>query len=328
MKFSDFFYHWLYGPEGYYTENKNIGKKGDFYTAVSASKYFGGSIGSWLVKRIEAGALPKDTVVCEIGADKGYLLADMVQFIYTLKPELLQTLRFVTVERFESVRQMQREYFAHSFGDAVKLEQVADLSQLSEPHGFVVANEILDAFPCELVWKEQMAEVEDFGIIWKPWPEAIRAHCEKYGIVKGEIGVGYDDLARSIAGAFEKCEFVTFDYGDMAPRNDFSLRIYKEHNTFPYFEADVPSLYKNSDLTYDVHFGHVKEVFEEAGFRFADYAVQSKALEKFGLFELMELLQKNVPHETFMKEAGKIKQLIHPEILGERFKMIRFEKGL
>ena len=40
----------------------------------------------------------------EIGAHHGYLLADIIQFIYTLKPQLLETLNFAIVENFKSSR--------------------------------------------------------------------------------------------------------------------------------------------------------------------------------------------------------------------------------
>ena len=45
IKFSEYFNSWLYENDGYYSKYKQIGKKGDFYTAVSTSSFFGGTIG-------------------------------------------------------------------------------------------------------------------------------------------------------------------------------------------------------------------------------------------------------------------------------------------
>ena len=45
QKFSDYFNAWLYSKDGYYSKYKEIGKEGDFYTSVSTSSFFGGSIG-------------------------------------------------------------------------------------------------------------------------------------------------------------------------------------------------------------------------------------------------------------------------------------------
>ncbi len=38
---------WLYGESGYYRDFKDIGKSGDFYTAVSTSRFFGASIANY-----------------------------------------------------------------------------------------------------------------------------------------------------------------------------------------------------------------------------------------------------------------------------------------
>ena len=44
MKFSKYMNEWLYDKDGYYASFRAIGKGGDFYTAVSSSMFFGGSI--------------------------------------------------------------------------------------------------------------------------------------------------------------------------------------------------------------------------------------------------------------------------------------------
>ena len=103
MTFSDYMENWLYGDEGYYATYKVIGKSGDFYTAVSTSKFFGGTIAKHIISLIDEGFLPEDTTICEIGAHHGYFLADMIEFIHTLRPELLQSLKFVIIERFEAL---------------------------------------------------------------------------------------------------------------------------------------------------------------------------------------------------------------------------------
>jgi SAM-dependent MidA family methyltransferase len=150
---------------------------------------------------------------------------------------------------------------------------------------------------------------------------------ERYGIEKGEIGLGYEAFAKQMAASFTRCEFVTFDYGDILPRNDFSARVYKDHAVFPLFEADLQSLYKKSDITYDVHFQHLIDAFVEAGFVNERYATQMVALTEFGIVELLEVLEKNVSYNDYLKEVGKVKTLLNPAFLGERFKMANFLQG-
>jgi SAM-dependent MidA family methyltransferase len=329
MNFSNYFNNWLYGVGGYYANYKDIGKEGDFFTSVSTSHFFGGAIANHLIKRIHAGDLPRDTFVLEIGAHHGYLLADIIQFIYTIDPTLLETLTFGIVERFSHLQEAQLNYFKESFSDVVQLQHFKDVSEIQKKSGFIVANEIFDAFSCEIIHKNQMLTIEDNQAIWidniDPFVQKI---ADKYQIISGEVGLGYENFAHSLFNAFEKSEFVTFDYGDIAPRNDISMRIYSKHKTYPFFdeEADLAALYANSDITYDVHFGHLIDAFKECGYTHDKYLTQLAALTDFGITELLEVLEKNVDHKVYLKEVGKVKTLLNPAFLGERFKMVNFTK--
>ena len=329
MKFSDYMTEWLYGPDGYYATYKAIGKEGDFYTSVSTSKFFGGTVARHFISLIDEGFLPAETTVCEIGAHHGYFLADMVEFIYTLRPELLQTVKFVIIERFEALQEQQRNYFQDSFGDAVELSHFSSLEEMHVPTAFFVANEIFDAFPCELYFKGKTARVEGHEVLFDVDDAWVKEMAERYGKDRGEIAVGYESFAASMAAAAERFEFVSFDYGEMAARPDISLRIYAKHEVSPFFDetVDRAALFGKSDLTYDVTFEHVKDAFEEAGVRFVELKAQMTALVNMGILELLEILRANAEERVYKQELEKVKMLIMPEFLGERFKMIRFRKG-
>jgi SAM-dependent MidA family methyltransferase len=156
----------------------------------------------------------------------------------------------------------------------------------------------------------------------------VKEIASRYGIVSGEIGLGYEAFAKELFTAFEKSEFVTFDYGDIDVRNDISARIYTKHKTYPLFdeEADLATLFATSDITYDVHFGHLIDAFKESGYVHDKYQTQMVALNDFGITELLEVLQENVSDNVYLKEVGKVKTLLNPAFLGERFKMVNFTK--
>ena len=328
MKFSAYMAEWLYAEDGYYATYRPIGKSGDFYTAVSASKFFGGTIAKHLIAVIDEGFLSENATVCEIGAHHGYLLADIVEFVYTLRPALLKTLSFAIVERFGHLREQQQRYFADSFGDAVTLRHYGSLSEMHEAEAFFVANEIFDAFPCELYYKGKTGRVENHEVIFDAEDEWVTAKAEQFHKDRGEIAVGYEGFARQMAAAAKRSEFVTFDYGEMQARPDVSLRVYMEHRVFPFFDEELnrAEAYKQSDITYDVTFAHVKEAFEAAGMTMAEYATQMKALVEMGILELLEILRANADEKVYKQELEKVKTLIMPQFLGERFKMIRFRK--
>jgi len=334
MQFSKYFHNWLYGKDGYYSNYKTIGKEGDFYTSVSTSSFFGGSIAKKLIKTIEEGFLPKNTTIVEIGAHHGYLLADIIQFIFTLKPELLKTLNFAIVEKFTYLQKVQQQYFKESFSDKIELAHYNDINELKLQNAFIVANEIFDAFSCELVYTKkdnilQLGYIENDKIIFQDCAdEKIINHCNKYKITKGEIGIGYDEFARVLSHNINKFEFITFDYGEKYPRNDFSCRIYEKHNVYPIFDdkIELKKLFGKSDITYDVNFTHLIDSFQEFDIDNTMYETQLKALVDFGIIELLEILHKNTTEDVYLKEVNKVKTLLEPTGMGDRFKVVIFRK--
>ena len=328
MKFSEYMMEWLYGKNGYYATYKNIGKSGDFYTAVSTSKFFGGTIAKHIISLVDEGFLQKDAVICEIGAHHGYFLADVCEFIYTLRPELLSSFSFVIIERFDDLQKHQREYFSESFGDVLKLTHYKSLKELTCNNAFFIANEIFDAFPCELYFKGKSARVENHEVMFDEQDDWVKTKAEKYHKDRGEIAVGYEEFAHEMASAAKKFEFMSFDYGEMQARPDFSLRIYTKHEVHPFFEEGLnrAELFAKSDITYDVTFAHVKDAYEEAGVKFVEFKAQMVALVDMGILELLEMLKEHADEKIYKQELEKAKMLIMPNFLGERFKMIKFRK--
>ena len=336
--FNVYFNDWLYGKDGYYSNYKTIGKEGDFYTAVSSSKFFGGSIGKRIVQIITEGFLKPNSTVIEIGAHHGYLLADMIQFIYTLNPELIKTLNFAIVERYPHLREKQKEYFKKCFGDDIILQHYNDVSEIKTSHAFIVANEIYDAFACDLVYTNEnnvlqkaIVNTQTNKIHFQDISNEdtfLQNYCTKYKVTKGEVARGYEEFALSLNKNIEKFEFITFDYGERYPRNDFSCRVYEKHTVFPIFDENInlSHLFQKSDITYDVNFQHVIDSFENLGIKHIIFETQLKALVRFGIIELLEILHDNVDEKTYLSESNKIKTLLDPTGMGDRFKMACFRK--
>ncbi len=328
MRFRDYMQEWLYGEQGYYRHFRGIGKEGDFYTAVSTSAFFGATIAEEIWRGIEAGRIPRDAWLIEIGAHRGYLLADMIQWLYTRDPALVETMRFATVERQPEVRRTQRDYFDERFGSGVRLEQFASLDEVRVAYAYFVSNEIFDAFACDLYKEGRRAEVEGEAILWVEAEEELRDFAGRHGLHQGEIASGYEAFAGRVAGAAEALEFVSFDYGERYPRNDFSIRVYRGHRTWPLFDEELrlSEVYQNTDITYDVNFAHVIEAFEAEGMKLRHYETQARALVRMGLIELLEEYARQASQEAYLRQADRIKTLIAPTMMGDRFKLIHFEK--
>jgi len=320
---------WLYGEEGYYRRFKAIGKAGDFYTAVSTSAFFGASIANHLYRMIQEGRAKRDGWLIEVGAHQGYLISDMIQWLYSCDPTLIETLHFGIVERQPEVQQAQRAYLKRRFGDAVEVTFFSDISQVQAEYAFIVANEILDAFPCELYKDEQIAYVAEHEIYWKDAPKPLLDFAAGHRLRTGEIAVGYERFAKAMASGIVRLDFVTFDYGEKYVRNDFSIRIYREHETLPLFDETLvlEEAYQAADITYDVNFAQVIESFEREGFALEAYETQARALVRFGIIEILEQYAKTTTELNYLREADRIKTLIAPTVMGDRFKLLHLKRG-
>lgn len=327
MNFSEYMNEWLYGKNGYYSSFKSIGKEGDFYTAVSSSRFFGASIANFLLKLISQDSAKKDGYLVEIGAHRGYLICDMIQWIYSVDPTILDSLKFAIIEKHPLIIEEQKNYIYSRFGNDVTVEHFGSIDEIETDYAFVVSNEIFDAFPCELYMDEKIAIVNDHKISWVSATSDMIQRSNKHRLAKGEIAVGYEEFACEFR-SLKKCDFVSFDYGEKYIRNDFSIRTYKEHQTYPLFDENIKleDLFGNSDITYDVNFAHVIEAFEQNGFKLYNFSTQAKALIEFGIIDILGEFAKRSTQERYISEADKIKTLISPTIMGDKFKMIYLSK--
>ncbi len=328
MLFSEYMDEWLYGKDGYYKNFKAIGKAGDFYTAVSTSSFFGASIANYFYGLLKDGKADRDGWLIEIGAHQGYLLCDMIQWLYTCDPSLAKTLNFAIVERQPEVQKAQLAYIKERFGDDITITHFDDISEVEVDYAFVVSNEIFDAFPCQLLKDKQIATVTEHKIQWQDAPEDMLEWSKKHHLNQGEIAVGYEKFAQDIYNGIGKCDFVSFDYGEKYVRNDFSIRVYRSHQTYPLFDEELilSDSFGADDITYDVNFEHIAEAFEGVGFKQLHYETQARALIRFGLIDILDSFAKQTTKSRYLHEADKIKTLIAPTMMGDRFKMIHLVK--
>lgn len=328
MRFSNYMNEWLYGDNGYYKNFKAIGREGDFYTAVSTSAFFGASIANYLYKQISSSAQPRDIALVEIGAHQGYLMGDMIRWLFTQDENLLESMRFIIIERQDAVIEAQKAYFEKNFGGAVAIEYYKSLTELHLQNAFFVSNEIFDAFACELYKDGKVATVEKHTIGWTDASMQEVAFAKKHSLRVGEIAIGYEAFAKEITAAAKAFEFLSFDYGEKYVRNDFSIRIYTQHKTYPLFDEELhlKEQFQKSDITYDVNFAHVIDAFESAGCQLSEYTTQARALVNFGIIDILEQYHKVATKQQYLAQADKVKTLLAPTIMGDRFKLVHFRK--
>ena len=191
-----------------------------------------------------------------------------------------------------------------------------------------MANELFDAFKCEAVDGENMLFIKSGAAKFAPIKEGeILTLARRFGISRGEIPVGYFRFAREICASAQRFYFIAFDYGQMGSSGDFSLRIYRNHEVFSFFEVqNLSDFYGKSDLTYDVNFEILRAAFEDAGAVTADFKRQIAALIDFGAVQLLELFMQRSGEKGYLNALLQFNHLRAE--FGEKFKMIKFKKGL
>ncbi|WP_314987425.1 SAM-dependent methyltransferase [uncultured Campylobacter sp.] len=364
MKFSDFFEGWL--NESYYANAAKIGKSGDFYTAVSVGSFFGICIAREILRlsadfcakqelsldvAASSGASQQNLAanpdklnldvalaekpqnsakiaIVEIGSHDGRLLCDIAQAIFTLGGAALDKFSFAIIEPHERLRELQRASFAESFGGEIVPKHFTSAREAKFKDAIFVANELFDAFKCEAVDGENMLFIKSGAAKFAPIKErGILTLARRFGISSGEIPIGYFRFAREICASAQRFYFIAFDYGQMGSSGDFSLRIYRNHEVFSFFEVqNLSDFYGKSDLTYDVNFEILRAAFEDAGAATADFKRQIAALIDFGAVQLLELFMQKSGEKGYLNALLQFNHLRAE--FGEKFKMIKFKKGL
>lgn len=312
----------------------------DFYTAVSASRFFGGAIAKYILQSLESGAIRLPLNIIDLGANNANLLNDIRAFLGTLGFSVVENCNFIAVES-SPYHHSERSEESKRVDFYKNIAELKSANILCNRHNIFIANEFFDALPCEIIDNGKMAFVENNRLIFKPCDDKkVLEICENFKIYKGEIPLNYDEFCDEIKSL--KFMFIAFDYGDIAPRNDFSLRLFYKHKiqNFADIAVDSPNLITNPpnltsdsanqvanqsnlstlfgkcDITYSVPFFLLDRAFERIGATKILSKRQDLALvEDFGILDLLQDFHDSLDSTTnrniYLRESNKIKTLLH-----------------
>ena len=320
-KFSSYFREWLH--TNYYQNYAKIGKDGDFYTAVSVGSLFGATV----AKKIYSLKDEYDGKInlVEIGANEGYLMADIIQGLYAFMPNLRDKFNFIIIEPHKKLQELQQEFLHSKFGDEIEIKWLDSVEKMEFKSAIYIANELFDSFECELFNDGLMAYVKNGKLVWQKTDKECLNFAITYGIKKGELPLSLEKFIKNCCKNRAKFDFITFDYGEWEPRGDFSLRVYKNHNVYNFFEIEnLNEFFGKSDITYDLNFSLLSSLFcKNKGVRKVAFMSQPRALIEFGVGEVMELLAAK-GELAYKNGTLQLKRLLYE--FGDKFKMIHFEK--
>lgn len=390
ISFGLYMNEWLYGRNGYYSRatkgDEKIGKEGDFYTAVSVSRFFGGAIAKHIIDLLECGKLELPLSIVEFGAHSGRLLGDIIDFLDILSVGVLEQTRFFSIEPLDLLRQMQAQN-----PRITPLKYLSELRRTSEDTKsiFMLSNELFDAFACEVVRENRFCFIKDFNrVVWRSDEEIERQiqkiqsqteqshaksektifyknHLQKMlsqkrldKIQNGEISLELEPFIRSVCDFIKSQDnlkswrFLSFDYGSEVARDEVTLRGYKAHRVLSFEDicADLGGLFGKCDLTYEVDFLRIIALFNSFGVKLQAKSRLNAALVEFGIDRLLEefflfcqnqqnqnlqnkdlqnqVLQSKISQnhkmQIYQQEVLRVRELLSPNGMGERFICVEF----
>lgn len=323
---------WLYEKEcGYYSQN-NIGKGGDFYTSVSVSKFFGAAIARFIFTLLETNQLTLPLYIVEIGSNSGDLISDIAEFIKAFNDEVFTQTTFCTLEPLQPLKELQEKTFAlriqKRFNATLQVyDTLESLNTFAKHNIFFLSNELFDSMPCDLIVENKMLYYHNNKFVWKSISQEIQKFCEKYHAHGAEISLTWESFIANLSQEItQKWIFLTFDYGDFQAR-DMNLRIYSKHKVYNFYEElqrnNIETFYQQSDITYDVDFSVLQNIFYEYGGKCEFCFTQAKTLiEKCNILEVFEIFASSFTPISLVKQKTSLQGLISPNAMGERFKAL------
>ncbi|MEO5844952.1 MAG: SAM-dependent methyltransferase [Caldimonas sp.] len=321
IPFSRFMALALYAPGlGYYASGRKIvgrmpASGSDFVTAPELSPLFGRALARQLAQALDAGGSGD---VWEFGAGSGALAA-----------ELLATLgervrRYSIVEVSAPLRERQREA-TRGFGERVRWLDVLPETM----SGVVVANEVLDAMPVDLVhfdgtaWRTRgVARGEGAAFAWADRPTEERPPVETFppGSTT-ELHAHARAFVATLADRLERGAIFLVDYGFPEAeyyhpqRSGGTLMCHRAHraDTDPLVDVGL------KDITTHLDFTALAVTGQDAGLDVVGYTSQGRFLLNCGFGELLA--------EVGPAARSDALKLVHEHEMGEIFKVLAFAKG-
>ncbi len=333
----------LYAPGlGYYSAGSTkFGAAGDFVTAPELGFVFARCLARALAPELAAGG-----DVVELGPGSGVLAAELLLELERLGAP---PARYRLLERSADLRARQRETLhtrsAHLAGRVEWLD-----SPPSEPwRGALIANEVIDALPVRaFALREEGLRARAVGtdaqnrFVWRE----VEADAKLRAAVDGAVGnrlaslprpylsevcILLDPWLREVTRSLESGSAWFADYGyahgeyyDRARRAG-SVRCHYRHRAH-----DDPLILPGlQDITAWVDFDALARAGESAGLTVTAHSTQAQFLIAHGLDEVFaEGYAQAADEAARYALAQQVKRLTLPGEMGEKFRVMRFEKRL
>lgn len=343
ISFAEFMRECLYHPiHGYYSR-ASAQRFGDYYTSVDVHPIFGRLLARQFAEMWEQLGSPRPFVVAESGAGVGRLAGHILDFSARALPEFYAALEYVAVER-SGARRAELAVRLAGHAAAGRVSSAGEIPRAISA-GCIFSNELLDALPAHRVAVENGALREIYigfesgrftEVLSDPSMPALERYFHEQGITleegqQAEACFEACDWIESAGRALERGFVLTIDYGHEARalygehHNRGTLLAYRDHAVTENL-LDAPG---EQDLTSHVNFTAVDLWGRRAELVRTGLVTQSQFLVALGRGnEFADLYEPGQTEMEKLRARLLLKNLIHPEGLGEIFQVLIQHKGI
>jgi len=343
IPFDEFMRECLYHPVHGYYSRANASRFGDYYTSVDVHPIFGRLLARQFAEMWELLGSPRPFVLAECGAGVGRLACHIMDFSARTFPAFYDAIQYVAVERGDGRRaEHAGRLSAHTA--AGRASSASELPRAMAA-GCIFSNELLDALPVHRVVVEQ-GSLREIFIAWdgarfsevagEASTPALAQYFQEQGIVldegqQAEVCFEACDWIENAGRALQRGFVLTIDYGHEAralyseSHNRGTLLTYRDHAV----SEDILDAPGEQDLTAHVNFTALDLSGRRTGLVRTGLVTQSQFLVALGRGnEFADLYEPGQTELEKLRARLLLKNLIHPEGLGEKFQVLIQHKGI
>ena len=342
ITFAEYMRECLYHPvHGYYSRPESR-RFADYYTSVDVHPIFGRLLARQFEEMWEQLGRPGEFLLVEAAAGTGRLAAQILDFAGAKLPQFYEAVHYVAVERSPArCDQMSAKLAPHIAAGCCRTSLEIPVKI---PAGCVFSNELLDALPVHRVVQREDGLQEIFvtsdgaAFSEKPMPVSTCAITEYFSaqqvtLLEGqyaEAGLEACDWITEIGRRLDRGFVLTIDYGheaaDLFDAHHMAGTVlaYSKHRASEEFYA-APG---EQDLTAHVNFTALRLWGQRSGLETLGAVSQTAFLLALGQRnEFADLYDEGMPEAERVRARLRLKTLIFPEGMGERFQVLVQQKG-
>jgi len=358
IPFSEYMQACLYESGlGYYVNGlSKLGADGDFVTAPELSSSFANCLARQSAAVLKGESFKQVTQrdILEFGAGTGRLACDVLK---ALEQQDALPDHYLILDLSGQLAGMQQELLGKEL-DPGLMARVQWIQSLPKSfNGVVLANEVFDAFPVERFTIEQSkalrvfvdvantgdaedhdAGSESFCVITQPDSRVQEMVTSLEANLQQTFNDGFtseycESLGpwwKTLADVMQRGLILICDYGCeqasyyTSSRSGGTLRCFFRHGVH-----NDPLVYAGvQDLTADVDFTALTQAAVDAGFELEGYTPMAQFMLGNEVLQHHQATLVNASEQEQISATGKLKQLLLPQEMGERFMVAGYSKGL